>query len=221
MKKTFKDIWNKPKSKPDPPASLYETVLKFENYIELIFDIADGGVMGIDMAIGKAASYYRGALDEELEEKLKNHKYCKEGAGSSEPDSIIMRLAKICAEWHEKYGDRWISYVRLALLRIHMLIEQVCNFIIMCYFFKNDGDTSLLIRQDEIVATTRNHEVRAEEITDAVTMSKNALEQSGKALKNSGKALDKGNMALSKSRQAMRQSSGAAENLDLSSLFGE
>ena len=91
----------------------------------------------------------------------------------------------------------------------------------MCYFFKNDGDTSLLIRQDEIVATTRNHEVRAEEITDAVTMSKNALEQSGKALKNSGKALDKGNMALSKSRQAMRQSSGAAENLDLSSLFGE
>lgn len=102
-----------------------------------------------------------------------------------------------------------------------MLIEQVCNFIIMCYFFKNDGDTSLLIRQDEIVATTRNHEVRAEEITDAVTMSKNALEQSGKALKNSGKALDKGNMALSKSRQAMRQSSGAAENLDLSSLFGE
>ena len=221
VKKTFKDIWNKPKSKPDPPASLYEKVLKFENYIDLIFDIADGVVMGIDMAIGKAASYYRGALDEELEEKLKNHKYCKEGAGSSEPDSIIMRLAKICAEWHEKYGDRWISYVRLALLRIHMLIEQVCNFIIMCYFFKNDGDTSLLIRQDEIVATTRNHEVRAEEITDAVTMSKNALEQSVKALKNSGKALDKGNMALSKSRQAMRQSSGAAENLDLSSLFGE
>ena len=106
VKKTFKDIWNKPKSKPDPPASLYEKVLKFENYIDLIFDIADGVVMGIDMAIGKAASYYRGALDEELEEKLKNHKYCKEGAGSSEPDSIIMRLAKICAEWHEKYGDR-------------------------------------------------------------------------------------------------------------------